>query len=225
MRARQPGLAIWSTPLTPHMSPAAIGCNVVRFRGWPSVSKRAPSAASVASGQPSPDDDDTVTTAPSGIRRAAAAAERMRGLATAVLKPRRRWWFHAPSAPLPTAAGGTATRRRSSRRPSRALAVELAELAGGPGALAERALKLLAVANESPEPAPGEAEAALRLAGHLAKHAWLAGAGRRGHAAGPPRGLRGPGPRATSTMARGVFNWAANEAGGASGGGAQPHGH
>ena len=40
--ARQPGLAIWSMPLTPHMSPAAIGCSVVRLRGWPSASKRAP---------------------------------------------------------------------------------------------------------------------------------------------------------------------------------------
>ena len=28
-----PGLAIWSTPLMPHMSPAAIGCKVVMLRG------------------------------------------------------------------------------------------------------------------------------------------------------------------------------------------------
>src|SRR5215831_418109 len=61
-------------PLTPHMSPAAIGCSVVRLRGWPSASNLAPMAASTASGQPSPDDEETVTTAPSGIRWAASEA-------------------------------------------------------------------------------------------------------------------------------------------------------
>ncbi len=73
------GPARWSMPLTPHMSPAAIGCSVVRSRGWPSRSKRAPIAASTASGQPSAEEEETVTTAPSGISRAASAAERMRG--------------------------------------------------------------------------------------------------------------------------------------------------
>ena len=43
------------------------------LRGWPSASKRAPIAASVASGHPSPDEEETVTTAPSGMRRAASA--------------------------------------------------------------------------------------------------------------------------------------------------------
>src|ERR1700683_5477828 len=65
------------------MSPAAIGCRVVILRGWPSVSKRAPIAASVASGHPSADEDDTVTMAPSGMRRAASAAETTLGLAIA----------------------------------------------------------------------------------------------------------------------------------------------
>ena len=32
MRAMRPGLARWSTPLIPHMSPAAIGCSMVRPR-------------------------------------------------------------------------------------------------------------------------------------------------------------------------------------------------
>jgi len=54
--------------------------------------------------------------------------------------------------------------------PERALAVELAELAGGAGALADRALELLATAVGS-----DAAEGALRLAGHLVEHAWLAG--------------------------------------------------
>ena len=35
MRVSRPGLAMWSMPLMPHMSPAAIGCSVVRLRGWP----------------------------------------------------------------------------------------------------------------------------------------------------------------------------------------------
>ena len=71
----RPSLAMWSTPLIPYMSPAAIGCSVVRFRGCPSASKRAPMAASTLSGQPSPEEEETVTTAPSGIRAAAASAE------------------------------------------------------------------------------------------------------------------------------------------------------
>ena len=70
-----PSLAMWSTPLIPYMSPAAIGCSVVRFRGCPSASNRAPIAASTLSGQPSPEEEETVTTAPSAIRAAAASAE------------------------------------------------------------------------------------------------------------------------------------------------------
>src|SRR6516162_17482 len=72
--ARQPGFAMWSMPLTPHMSPAAIGCSVVKLRGCPSASNLAPTAASMASGQPSAEDEEIVTMAPSGIRRAASVA-------------------------------------------------------------------------------------------------------------------------------------------------------
>ena len=68
-------MAIWSTPLIPYMSPAAIGCSVVRFRGCPSASNRAPIAASILSGHPSPEEEETVTTAPSAIRAAAASGE------------------------------------------------------------------------------------------------------------------------------------------------------
>src|ERR1700722_14928494 len=57
------------------MSPAAIGCSVVMFRGWPSASKRSPTAFNTASGHPRADEEETVTMAPSGIRRAASAAE------------------------------------------------------------------------------------------------------------------------------------------------------
>src|SRR5688572_30497021 len=70
---KRPFLAIWSTPLMPLMSPAAIGCSVVRLRGWPVASKCSPMAFSIRSGQPSPLDDDTETVAPSGIREAASA--------------------------------------------------------------------------------------------------------------------------------------------------------
>ena len=90
--------------------------------------------------------------------------------------------------------------------PERALAAELAALAGGAGALAERALELLAV-RRRPSPTR-RAEGALRLAGHLAEHAWLAGpttrasSGRASRSSppgppGPPRPWRGassPGP-------------------------------
>src|SRR3954463_10435770 len=76
--ASRPGFARWSTPLTPYMSPAAIGCRVVRLRGWPSASNRAPMAASTASGQPRPLDELTVTTAPSGTGPAASAAASIR---------------------------------------------------------------------------------------------------------------------------------------------------
>src|SRR3954469_10497803 len=65
-------------PLTPYMSPAAIGWIVVRFRGCPTLPKCSPMAASIASGHPSPLEELTVTTASSGISAAASAAERTR---------------------------------------------------------------------------------------------------------------------------------------------------
>src|SRR5271166_4717378 len=61
------------------------------------------------------------------------------------------WWDGNPASLKPAA--------------ERALAAEL-------GALADRALELLAAAQELPD--PEEAEGALRVAGHLAEHAWLA---------------------------------------------------
>src|SRR5437773_8908536 len=62
-------------PRIPYMSPAAIGCSVVRLCGWPSRAKRLPSAASSLSGQPSPLDELTVTTSPSRTSCAARSAE------------------------------------------------------------------------------------------------------------------------------------------------------
>ena len=97
--------------------------------------------------------------------------------------------------------------------PERALAAELAELAGGAGALADRALEHLARAQEpgAAAGADGSAEAALRLAGHLAETAWLADPGDPGIQRARQLVYAARAERATSTMARGVFRWAARE--------------
>ena len=68
------------------------------------------------------------------------------------------------------------------------------------------------LAGDAPDAERRQADGALRLAGHLAEHAWLAAPRRRRRPAGAPARSSRPGPpRATSTMARGVFTWAANE--------------
>jgi alkyl sulfatase BDS1-like metallo-beta-lactamase superfamily hydrolase len=97
--------------------------------------------------------------------------------------------------------------------PERALAGELAELAGGAGALADRALELLALAADAPDSDEGaaSAEGALRLAGHLVEHAWLARPADEGVQRARQQVFAARAARATSTMARGVFTWAANE--------------
>jgi alkyl sulfatase BDS1-like metallo-beta-lactamase superfamily hydrolase len=91
--------------------------------------------------------------------------------------------------------------------PERALARELAELAGGAGALADRALELVDLAATDDD----GADQALRLAGHLAEHAWLANPADTAVQGARQRVFSARAARATSTMARGVFNWAANE--------------
>jgi alkyl sulfatase BDS1-like metallo-beta-lactamase superfamily hydrolase len=91
--------------------------------------------------------------------------------------------------------------------PERALATELAALAGGAGALADRALELLELSASEPDAAEG----ALRLAGHLVEHAWLARPDDEGVQRARQQVFAARAARATSTMARGVFTWAANE--------------
>ncbi|HEY2214924.1 MAG TPA: alkyl sulfatase dimerization domain-containing protein, partial [Acidimicrobiales bacterium] len=91
----------------------------------------------------------------------------------------------------------------------RALAQELAALAGGPGILAERALELLTQAQGAAD--DDEADGALRLAGHLAESAWLANPGDSAVQQARHQVFTARADRATSTMARGVFNWAAQE--------------
>jgi glyoxylase-like metal-dependent hydrolase (beta-lactamase superfamily II) len=101
--------------------------------------------------------------------------------------------------------------------PERALAAELATLAGGPAALADRALALAEQTLAEPVPAAeqadsnrdDEAETALRLAGHLAELAWLAAPGDSGIARARQRVFSVRADAATSTMAQGIFRWAA----------------
>jgi alkyl sulfatase-like protein len=103
--------------------------------------------------------------------------------------------------------------------PERALAAELAALAGGPQALADRALAMLAEARsasaserDSNAAATAErADEALRLAGHLAELAWLAAPGDLGIGRVRHEVFSARADTATSTMAAGVFRWAAQE--------------
>jgi alkyl sulfatase BDS1-like metallo-beta-lactamase superfamily hydrolase len=86
----------------------------------------------------------------------------------------------------------------------RQLAAELAELAGGPTALATRAEELLHEGSEG----------ALRLAGHLAEMAWLAAPNDQGVQSVRQQVFHTLAQHATSTMSRGVFRWAERETAG-----------
>jgi glyoxylase-like metal-dependent hydrolase (beta-lactamase superfamily II) len=93
--------------------------------------------------------------------------------------------------------------------PERALAVELAGLAGGPAVLADRALALAGAAGEG---GGGEdRDVRERLAGHLAELAVLAAPGDSVIAEIHRRVFTARADAATSTMARGIFRWAAEE--------------
>ncbi len=104
--------------------------------------------------------------------------------------------------------------------PERTLAVELAELAGGAGALADRALALATSHGGVATPegkAPGgdtAGDTALRLAGHLAELAWLAAPDDPGVQEVRRTVFTRRADAASSTMAHGVFSWAARESGG-----------
>jgi glyoxylase-like metal-dependent hydrolase (beta-lactamase superfamily II) len=116
--------------------------------------------------------------------------------------------------------------------PERALAAELAGLAGGPVALAARAVELAEAVLAEPklagpeqaEPERAEHGAAdlrvaglrggedgLRIAGHLAELAWLAAPDDSEVRRARHRVFSIRADRATSTMASGVYRWAANE--------------
>lgn len=83
----------------------------------------------------------------------------------------------------------------------RRVALELAELAGGAARLAERAEQLR----------EGASEDELRLAGHLVELAWLASPEDPAIQAARQRVFSARAEAATSTMAKGVFGWAARE--------------
>jgi alkyl sulfatase BDS1-like metallo-beta-lactamase superfamily hydrolase len=83
----------------------------------------------------------------------------------------------------------------------RALASEVAELAGGANALCTRAEALLESGTDEE----------LRLAGHLAEMAWLAAPSDPGVQAVRQRVFHALAMNATSTMSRGVFSWAERE--------------
>src|SRR5258708_5039512 len=88
--------------------------------------------------------------------------------------------------------------------PDRELAAELAALAGGAQALAGRAAALAR-------------DGRLRLAGHLAELAWLAAPDDRSVGQVKREVFTSLAQASTSTMASGVYRWAAGEAlGGAS---------
>ena len=105
----------------------------------------------------------------------------------------------------------------------RALAVELADLAGGAGVLADRALALVGGdgpgtgSGEDPASGAGPDDAALRLAGHLAELAWQAAPDDPGVQRVRRTVFTRRADAATSTMAHGVFSWAARESGEGSG--------
>jgi glyoxylase-like metal-dependent hydrolase (beta-lactamase superfamily II) len=101
--------------------------------------------------------------------------------------------------------------------PERALAAELATLAGGPRVLAARAVEL-AERTPAAQPAgdPGVAalpggEEGLRVAGHLAELAWLASPEDNEIAQARHRVYSIRAERATSTMSVGIYRWAAGE--------------
>jgi len=90
--------------------------------------------------------------------------------------------------------------------PESALARELADLAGGASTLADRALALAEAA-----PADGGQGPELRLAAHLAELAALAAPGDPGVHRARARVFARCAEASTSTMAKGVYNWAARE--------------
>jgi alkyl sulfatase BDS1-like metallo-beta-lactamase superfamily hydrolase len=93
--------------------------------------------------------------------------------------------------------------------PESALARELSDLAGGPGTLADRALALAEAAVTG-----SQGSSALRVAAHLAELATLAAPTDPAVHKVRARVFTLCAEAATSTMAKGVFNWAARESDG-----------
>ena len=114
------------------------------------------------------------------------------------------WWDGNPATLKPAA--------------ERTLALELAELAGGATVLADRAVALMegsgTTAFAPGTPGKGLADDSLRLAGHLAELAWLAAPDDPAVGEVHRTVFTRRADAATSTMAKGVFSWAARAEGG-----------
>jgi glyoxylase-like metal-dependent hydrolase (beta-lactamase superfamily II) len=98
--------------------------------------------------------------------------------------------------------------------PERVLAAELASLAGGATALADRALALVTADGQDDDGQHDDGQhddTGQRLAGHLAELAWLAAPGDDAIAEVRRRVFAARADAATSTMARGIFRWTAEE--------------
>jgi alkyl sulfatase BDS1-like metallo-beta-lactamase superfamily hydrolase len=89
----------------------------------------------------------------------------------------------------------------------KALASELVSLAGGPKALADRALELAASSSGEGWDVPEE----LRLAAHLVELASLAAGGDEGIERARAQVFSACAQRASSTMSKGVYSWAVRE--------------
>ena len=110
--------------------------------------------------------------------------------------------------------GNPATLKPSRERD---LAVEIADLAGGSSRLADRAVALLEDVETSSEQGPSDnRDSKLRLAGHLVEIAWLSSPHDPGVQRARNRVFTARSEMSTSTMAKGVFSWAARESAGKS---------
>ncbi len=98
--------------------------------------------------------------------------------------------------------------------PERMLATELADLAGGATVLADRALALMEDAAAALAGGTGPSDHLVRLAGHLAELAWLAAPDDPAIGEVHRTVFTRRADAATSTMAKGVFSWAARAEGG-----------
>ena len=110
--------------------------------------------------------------------------------------------------------GNPATLKPASER---AVALELAELAGGAATLADRALALIDPSSSTAGADPAAAtpavpdDGSMRLAAHLVELAWLADPDDPGVRDARRAVFTVRAEAASSTMARGVFSWAARE--------------
>ena len=110
-----------------------------------------------------------------------------------------------------TAAGGTATRPRSNRHPSGPWPPSWPRWPAAPGPWPTEPSSCWPRRGTRPELRPSRPTGRCALAGHLAEYAWLAAPDDAATQRARQQVFAARAARATSTMARGVFTWAANE--------------